>query len=44
LAIGFFAGGWLGPLVVRRLPPTPLRLLIAAAGVTIAIRLAVQTY
>jgi uncharacterized membrane protein YfcA len=44
LAIGFFAGGWLGPLVVRRLSPTPLRLLIAAAGVTIAMRLGLQVY
>jgi uncharacterized membrane protein YfcA len=44
LAIGFFAGGWLGPLVVRRLPARPLRLLIAVAGLAIAIRLAVQAY
>ncbi|HEX8305933.1 MAG TPA: sulfite exporter TauE/SafE family protein [Jatrophihabitans sp.] len=44
LAIGFFAGGWLGPLVVRRLPAQPLRLLIAAAGVAIAIRLGLQAY
>jgi uncharacterized membrane protein YfcA len=44
LAIGFFAGGWVGPLVVRRLPAGPLRLLIAAAGVLVAIRLAVLAY
>ncbi len=44
LALGFFTGGWLGPLVVRRLRPTGLRLAIAAAGVVIAIRLALQAY
>ncbi len=44
LAVGFFVGGWLGPLVVRRLPAKALRLVIAAAGVTIAIRLGLQAY
>ncbi|MDQ1743424.1 MAG: hypothetical protein QOE23_1763, partial [Pseudonocardiales bacterium] len=32
------------PLVVRRLPARPLRLLIAAAGVLVAIRLGLQAY
>jgi uncharacterized membrane protein YfcA len=44
LGIGFFAGGLLGPRVVRRLPSGPLRLGIAVAGVLIAIRLALQAY
>lgn len=44
LAIGFFAGGWLGPKLVRRLPATPLRVAIAVAGVAIAIRLGLQAY
>jgi len=44
LAIGFFAGGWLGPHVVRRLPARPLRLLIATAGVLVAVRLGLQAY
>jgi uncharacterized membrane protein YfcA len=44
LAVGFFAGGWLGPMVVRRLPAGPLRIVIAAAGVAIAIRLGLQAY
>jgi uncharacterized membrane protein YfcA len=44
LAIGFFAGGWLGPPLVRRLPARPLRLLIALAGLLVAIRLALQAY
>lgn len=44
LAIGFFAGGLVGPKVVRRLPARPLRLLIAVLGVGIAIRLGLQAY
>jgi uncharacterized membrane protein YfcA len=44
LAIGFFVGGWLGPWVVRRLPANPLRLLIATAGLLVAVRLAVLAY
>lgn len=44
LAIGFFSGGWIAPKVVRRLPAAPLRLVIAVAGVAIAIRLALQAY
>jgi hypothetical protein len=44
LGLGFFVGGLLGPPVVRRLPAGPLRLVIATAGVLIAIRLALQVY
>jgi len=44
LAIGFFAGGLLAPMVVRRLPAGPLRLLIATLGVAIAIRLGLRAY
>jgi hypothetical protein len=44
LAIGYFGGGLLGPWVTRRLPVRPLRVVIALAGVAIAIRLAVQAY
>jgi uncharacterized protein len=44
LAVGFFLGGTLAPRAVRRLPARPLRLLIAVAGVTIAIKLALQAY
>ncbi|MBV9821173.1 MAG: sulfite exporter TauE/SafE family protein [Actinobacteria bacterium] len=44
LAIGFFAGGLVGPKVVRRLPARPLRLLIATLGLAIAIRLGLQAY
>jgi uncharacterized membrane protein YfcA len=44
LGLGFLVGGLLGPPVVRRLPAGPLRLVIATAGVAIAIRLALQVY
>jgi len=40
LALGFFAGGRLGPRLVRRLPAGPLRVAIAIAGLALAARLA----
>lgn len=39
LALGFLAGGWLGPRIARRLPAGPLRVVIAAAGLALAVRL-----
>jgi uncharacterized protein len=44
LAIGLFAGGRLGPRVVRRAPQTHLRRVIAIAGLGLAITLGVQAY
>jgi uncharacterized membrane protein YfcA len=44
LAIGLFAGGRLGPRVVRRVPQTLLRRVIALAGLALAVRLALQAY
>ncbi|MGO9957711.1 MAG: sulfite exporter TauE/SafE family protein [Solirubrobacteraceae bacterium] len=44
LAIGFLVGGRLGPIIVRKAPPTPLRLIIAAAGVGLAVVLGWQAY
>ncbi len=44
LAAGFLVGGRLGPIIVRRVPPTPLRMIIAAAGVGLAIVLGWQNY
>jgi uncharacterized protein len=44
LAIGLFAGGRLGPGVVRRAPQTLLRRLIAVAGLGLAIHLGIQAY
>lgn len=44
LGAGFFVGGRLGPTVVRRLPPRPLRIAIAIAGLGLAIKLGLDTY
>jgi uncharacterized protein len=44
LAIGLFAGGRLGPRVVRRAPQTALRRVIAVAGLALAVRLGVQAF
>ena len=44
LAVGFFAGGRVGPLVVRHAPATLLRMLIAAAGVGLAVYLGIGAY
>lgn len=44
LGVGCLIGSRLGPIVVRRAPGTPLRLLIAVAGLTLAVKLGFDTY
>jgi uncharacterized membrane protein YfcA len=44
LAVGFLIGGRLGPVIVRRSSPAPLRLLVALAGLALALDLGWQTY
>ena len=44
LAAGFLVGGRLGPLVVRRAPAGPLRVLIACAGLGLAVHLGLDAY
>lgn len=44
LAMGFLAGGRLGPLVVRRVPEVHLRVLVACVGVGLAVYLAIGVY
>jgi len=44
LAIGLFAGGRLGPRVVRRAPQTALRRVIAVAGLGLAVHLGIQAF
>lgn len=39
LAAGVLVGGWLGPIVARRLPQTVLRLVIGVAGLGLAVEL-----
>jgi uncharacterized protein len=40
LLAGCVVGGWLGPAVVRRVPPAVLRWVIGVAGLALAVRLA----
>jgi hypothetical protein len=44
LAAGFLIGGRLGPIVMRRARAGPLRVLIACAGVGLAVHLALDAY
>jgi uncharacterized membrane protein YfcA len=44
LGLGCLIGSRLGPMVVRHAPPTPLRLLIALAGLALAVRLGFDAY
>jgi uncharacterized membrane protein YfcA len=44
LALGLFAGGRLGPIVVRRSDATVLRTLIGLAGLALAVKLAFDAY
>lgn len=44
LAVGLFIGGRLGPRVVRRVPQTLLRRVIAIAGLGLALRLGLDAY
>lgn len=44
LAAGLLLGGLVGPAIVRRVPATPLRILIALAGLGLAVDLGWHTY
>jgi uncharacterized protein len=44
MGIGCLIGARLGPIVVRHAPATPLRLLIAVAGLALAVKLGIDTY
>jgi uncharacterized protein len=44
LAAGFLLGGRLGPNIVRKAPPGPLRALIAGAGLALAVHLGLDAY
>jgi uncharacterized membrane protein YfcA len=44
LALGFLLGGRLGPRVVRRMPQTLLRRLIAVAGLGLAVHLGIDAF
>ncbi|BBZ01494.1 UPF0721 transmembrane protein [Mycolicibacterium chitae] len=44
LGLGCLLGSRLGPVVVRHAPATPMRLLIGAAGLAVAIKIGIDTY
>ncbi|MGV0791735.1 sulfite exporter TauE/SafE family protein [Mycolicibacterium sp. XJ1819] len=44
LGLGCLVGSWFGPVVVRHAPAGPLKVLIGAAGLALAARLAVDAY
>ena len=44
LGIGCLIGARLGPLIVRKAPATPLRVLIGAAGIALAVKLGIDAY
>jgi uncharacterized membrane protein YfcA len=44
LAAGFFVGGRLGPIVVRRVPAGPIRVGISLAGIGLAVHLALDAF
>ena len=44
LAVGCLVGGRIGPVVVRRLPAGPLRVVIAVCGLGVAVKLGFDTY
>lgn len=44
LAVGFLAGGRVGPIIVRRVPPWPLRVVIALSGLGLAVHLGLDAY
>lgn len=44
LLLGCLIGGRLGPVVLRKVPPTPMRWVIGLAGIGLAVRLALQAW
>jgi uncharacterized membrane protein YfcA len=44
LAAGFLIGGWTGPKIVRRMPAQGLRIVVALAGLALAVKLALDAY
>lgn len=44
LAVGFLAGGYTGPRLVRHLPVPVLRVVVALAGLSLAVRLGLTAY
>jgi uncharacterized membrane protein YfcA len=44
LAAGFLVGGWIGPKIVRKVPPGPFRVIVSLCGVGLAVKLGISAY
>ena len=44
LAAGFLAGGWIGPMIARKVPAGPFRVIVSLGGIGLAVRLGVSAY
>lgn len=44
LAAGFLAGGWIGPMIVRKVPAGPFRVVVGLCGIGLAVRLGLSAY
>jgi uncharacterized protein len=44
VGLGCLVGSRLGPIIVRRAPAAPLRILIGAAGLVLAVKLGIDAY
>lgn len=44
LAAGFLVGGWIGPKIVRKVPPGPFRVIVSLCGIGLAVKLGLSAY
>jgi uncharacterized membrane protein YfcA len=44
LAAGFLIGGWIGPVIARRIPAGPLRVVVSLCGIGLAVKLGLSAY
>jgi len=44
LAAGFLVGGWIGPKIVRKVPPGPFRVIVSVCGIGLAVKLGMSAY
>jgi uncharacterized membrane protein YfcA len=44
LAAGFLIGGWIGPVIARRVPAGPFRVFVSLCGIGLAVKLGISAY
>jgi uncharacterized membrane protein YfcA len=44
LAAGFLIGGWIGPVIARRVPTGPFRVFVSLCGIGLAVKLGISAY